>query len=98
MHAHAHTHTHTQGKLAVQLEQQLTHPHQFEPFELKPTQHKECAFCKHQIHSESQACKCRTCGNICHDDCKTYMPYNCGQKYFSLRRKGSKRVRKMVLV
>ena len=83
---------HTQGKLAVQLERQLTHPHQFELFELKPNQYKECAFCKYQIYPENHAYKCKVCGNICHDDCKANMPYNCGQKHFLLRRRGSKKV------
>ena len=61
---HSHIHMHVQGKLAVQLERQLTHPHQFESFELKPNQHKECAFCKYQIYPENQDCKCKVWGNI----------------------------------
>ena len=84
--------TFPQGKLAVQLEQQLTNPHQFEPYELEPNHHKECAFCKYQIHPDNVACKCKVCGSICHDDCKTRMPYNCGQESFTLKRRASKEV------
>lgn len=68
-----------QSKLSQSLEQQFTHPHQFEHCP-KIDAPKECAFCKHQILTgEKQAFKCKSCGYMCHSHCRSVMPYNCGQ-------------------
>ncbi|XP_064399586.1 myotubularin-related protein 5-like isoform X3 [Halichondria panicea] len=67
------------SKLSQSLEQQFTHPHQFEHCP-KIDAPKECAFCKHQILTgEKQAFKCKSCGYMCHSHCRSVMPYNCGQ-------------------
>lgn len=81
------------GKLAVELEDQFTTPHQFE-LEHRRGQH-ECSFCRLQVKARDDGggvYKCKKCGSYCHAHCKSQMPYNCGQDR-QLRRRFSKRMK-----
>jgi myotubularin-related protein 5/13 len=75
------------GKLAVELEGQLTYPHNFESASL--TGPHECEFCKHTVTAKN-AYKCRSCGVICHDHCKSKAPFNCGHKHDIAQKKTKK--------
>ncbi|CAI8023621.1 Myotubularin-related protein 5 [Geodia barretti] len=66
------------GKLAVELEDQMTYPHNFVSVSL--TGQHECEFCKHSVTSK-QAYKCSSCGSVCHEHCKSKVPFNCGHKH-----------------